>query len=44
MTDKEKADVYDQIVNIINQAREDDENDEVQWDSSEILEKIENSL
>lgn len=40
-TDKEKAIIYDKIVDIISRAREAEENDERDWDSPMILEEIE---
>lgn len=45
MTDKQKADIYDKIVNIIQQAKDEDEESEYdEFDPSTILEKIERIL
>lgn len=45
MTDKEKADIYDRIVNIIAASREEDDDSEYdEFDPATVLEKIENIL
>lgn len=44
MTDQEKANIYDRIVNIINDARQDELDDLRDFDTSNVLEQIENVL